>query len=132
MDLSFMCMNIPSSFLLITFLSKYILLDIRVAIQLLPWKYLLGKFFPSPLFQGSVCLYYMIMFPLCIKILGPVYVSSLLSYVFLFRNFNTLILRDIEYQLFFGFCIFVVRGGIMCVWFSTFVLCCVCVCVWDD
>ena len=55
-------------------------------LQLVSLNHLLGKLFFSPLLWGSVCLWHWGMFPVCSKMLGPVYVSSLLDYVLLLGN----------------------------------------------
>jgi hypothetical protein len=55
-------------------------------LQLISWFYLLGNFFSSPLLWGSFCPWHWGVFPVCSKILGLVYVSSLLFYVFLLGN----------------------------------------------
>ena len=55
-------------------------------LKLVSWDYLLEKLFSSPLLWGSVCLCHWGVFPVCSKMLGPVYVSSLLVYVFLLGN----------------------------------------------
>ena len=51
--------------------------------------------------------------------LGPVYVSSLLVYVYL-GEFCPLMLRDIKEKRLLLPVIFVVRGGIKFVWLSSF------------
>ena len=51
-------------------------------LQLAPWDHLLGKLFSSPLIWDSICLWHWGPFPVYSEMLGPVYVSSLLFYVF--------------------------------------------------
>ena len=53
---------------------------------LVSWDHLLGKLFSSLLLWDSVCLWTWGVFPVCSKILSPVYLSSLLVYVFLLGN----------------------------------------------
>jgi len=48
--------------------------------------HLLGKLFSIPLLSGSFCLCLWGVFPVCSKMLGPLYVSNLLVYVFLGGN----------------------------------------------
>jgi hypothetical protein len=55
-------------------------------LMLVSCDYLLGKLFSSPLLRGSVCLWHWDTFPVCSKMMGPVYISSLLAYVFLLEN----------------------------------------------
>jgi hypothetical protein len=72
---------------LIDFCWKLILFYIRMANgELVSWEHLLGKLFSSVLLWGSVCLCHWGVFPVCSKMLGPVFVSSLLVYVFLLGN----------------------------------------------
>jgi hypothetical protein len=55
----------------------------------------------------------------CSKILGPIYIFSMLAYVF-YWELSPLMLRHIKDQCLLLHVIFVVRGGIMFVWFSSF------------
>ena len=52
--------------------------------------------------------------------LGPVYISSLLVYVFLLGELSPLILRDIKEKSLLLSVIFVVRIGILFMWLSSF------------
>ena len=52
--------------------------------------------------------------------LGPVYISTLLVYVFLLGELSPLMLRDIKEKLLLLPVIFVVRGRIIFVWLSSF------------
>jgi hypothetical protein len=52
--------------------------------------------------------------------MGPVYVTSLLVYVFLMGELSPLMFKDIKEKLLLLPFIFVVRGGIMFVWLSFF------------
>jgi hypothetical protein len=52
-------------------------------LQLSSWNHLLGKLFSNLSLWGSVCLCHWGVFSVCIKMLGSVYISSLLVYVFL-------------------------------------------------
>ena len=81
--------------------------------QLVSWDHLLGKLFSNLLLWGSVCLCHWGTFPVCSKMLGPMYLSSLLVYVFLL---SWLLLRDIKEKWLLLPVIFVVRGRIMFVW----------------
>jgi hypothetical protein len=84
--LPLMSMQCPSSSFLITFNWKSILLNIRMAT--LAW--FLGSFawknFFSLWFSGSVCVCHWGVFPVCSKMLSPVYISSLLAHVFVLGN----------------------------------------------
>ena len=51
-------------------------------LHLVSWEHLLAKLFSSPLLWGSVCLWHWGAFPVCSKILGPVYSSSSFFHVF--------------------------------------------------
>jgi hypothetical protein len=44
---------------------------------------LLGKWFSSPFLWGSVCLWHWAALPVCSKMLGPVYVTCLLVFLFI-------------------------------------------------
>ena len=50
--------------------------------QLVSWNHLLGKLFSTLLLWGSVCLCHWSGILVCSKMLSPVYISSLLVYVF--------------------------------------------------
>jgi ABC-type branched-subunit amino acid transport system permease subunit len=80
-------------------------------LQLVCWDHFLRKLFSNLLLWGSDCLYYWGVLPLCSKRLSPVYLFSLLVYVFL-RQLSPLILRNIKEKWLLLIAIFVVRGGI--------------------
>jgi hypothetical protein len=51
-------------------------------LQFVSWSHLLGKLFSNLLLWGSVCIFHWSWFPVCSKMLHPLYVTSLLVYVF--------------------------------------------------
>ena len=80
-----MSMKCPSPSLLITFGRKFILFDIRMTtpacfLELFSWKTFVQ------LVSLSVCLCYWDVFLVCTRMMDPVYISSLLAYVFLLEN----------------------------------------------
>jgi hypothetical protein len=86
---SLMSMKCDSLSFLITFVWKLILFNIRMAtrlLQLVSRGHLLGELFYRSLLWSSLCLCPWGAFHVCRKMLAPVYVSSLLVYVFLVGN----------------------------------------------
>jgi hypothetical protein len=65
-------------------------------LQLVSWDNLLRKLFSSLLLWSSVYLCHWGVFPVCSKMLGPVYITSLLVYVFFIGELVPLMLRDIK------------------------------------
>jgi hypothetical protein len=108
----------PSPSFLITFGYKSILLDIGITTPpcfLGPFAW---KIFSILLLWGNICLWLWSMFSVCSKILDPIYISSLLAYVFLLGELSPLMLRDIRDQWSLLSVIFAV--GIIFVCFSSF------------
>ena len=85
----------PSLSFLITFGWALILFNIRMAIPACVFSLFAWKIVSNLLLWGSVCLCHWGMYPVCCKMLGPVYVSSLLVYVF-WGKLSSLMLRDIK------------------------------------
>jgi hypothetical protein len=117
---SLMSMKCPSLSFLITFAWKFSLFDITMATPAcflgpFAWK----KIF-SLLLWDSVCLCHWGAFPVCSKMLAPVYISSLLVYIYIFFNWGILMLRNIKEKWLLLPDIFVIKGGIMLVWLSSF------------
>ena len=84
---SLMNMKCPSLSFLITLGWQSILFDVRMATPAFSfWDHLLGELFSSLLLWGSVCLCHCSGFPVCRKMVGSVYISSLLAYFFLLGN----------------------------------------------
>jgi len=110
--------SVLSYLFFITFCWKLILI-LEWLLQLISWDHLLGKLFSNHLLWGSVYLCHWDVFPVCSKMLGPVYISSLLVYVF-FGDLSPLMLRDIKEKWLLLPVIFVVGGGIMFMWLSSF------------
>ena len=63
--------------------------------EVVSWDHLLGKLFSILLLWGSACLCHWGGFCLCFKMLGPVYISIILTYVFI-EELSPWILRDIK------------------------------------
>jgi hypothetical protein len=81
-------------------------------------------FFFLAFYSEVVCLCHWGVFPLCSKILGHVYLSSLLVYALsmsqFFGELSPLMLSNIKNQWLLLPIIFLVRSGIMFVWLSSF------------
>jgi hypothetical protein len=75
---------------------KSTLFDIRMVLQLVTSNCLLRKLFSSFLLWCNICLCPWGEFPVCSKMLGHVYIASLLVYVFFIWELSPLILRDIN------------------------------------
>jgi hypothetical protein len=78
------------------------------------------KLFSNILLWGSVCHCHLGEFLVWSKMLGPVYISCLLVYVFFLGELSPLMLRDTKEKWLLLPVIFLVRGGIMFVWLSSF------------
>jgi hypothetical protein len=61
-------------------------LILQYLLQHISWDHLLGKLFSSPLLWGTFCFCHWGVFAIYSKMLGPIYVSNLLVYVFLLGN----------------------------------------------
>ena len=106
---------------MITFGWKSILLDIRMATPAcFLGSYAWEIFFSSLLVWSSVCLFPWGGFPVSRKMLGSIYVSSLLACLFIVECLSPLLWRVVKDQWLLAPVIFVVRGGIMFVCFSSF------------
>ena len=70
-------------FVWVNFVSIWFYLILEWLLQLVSWNHFLGKLFSSFLLWGFVCVWHWGVFPVCSKMLGPFYISSLLVYVFL-------------------------------------------------
>jgi len=81
-----MSLKYPFSSFLITFSWKLILFYIRMTTPAYFLEPFAWKVFPSLLLWSNVCLCHWGGFPVCSKMLGPLYVSSLLVYFFLLGN----------------------------------------------
>ena len=81
-----MCMKYPSLSFFNNFGCKLLFFHIRMATLACFLGPFAWKLFSSPLLWGSVFLWHWGVFPVCSKMLGPVYISSLLFYVFLLGN----------------------------------------------
>ena len=77
-----MSVNCPSLLLWQLLVESCIYSILEWLFQLVSQNHLLEKLFSSPLLWSNVCLWHWGTFSVCSKMLGPVYISSLLFYVF--------------------------------------------------
>ena len=80
----FLCilLTLSASVMTSTFIHQFLLSQfcsiLEKLLQLVSWDHLLGKLFSNLLLWGSVCLCHWGVFPVCSKMFGPDYRSSLL------------------------------------------------------